>query len=291
MRIALVSPYSWTYPGGVNRPTPSARRASDRRGNDVRVLCALGPAGPPQPYAPPRSLSAGPADAGLPDDARSHGRLRGQRRHLEPVGVPRCDREAAARAARRSLRGRPRAGAAGADARLGRDAGSRARPSSGPSTPTRRSSCPADRDLSRCAAQVQQAQRPHRRLRGRELDRQALVRRQLRDRPERGRHRRAAPTAEAGATTGSGCCSSAAPRSARACRCCCRAFEALVEHVPARLIVAGAAPRRGRSATSPTPRRSRHHALGGVTEDEKWGAPDADCSARRRSPARASGWS
>ena len=45
---------------------------------------------------------------------------------------------------------------------------------------------------------------------------------------------------EAAVARSCGCSSSAAPRSARACRSCSRAFGALVEHVPCRLTVIGA---------------------------------------------------
>src|SRR3954466_4848065 len=38
MRVALVSPYSWTYPGGVTRHIEALRAELDRAGHDVRVL-------------------------------------------------------------------------------------------------------------------------------------------------------------------------------------------------------------------------------------------------------------
>ncbi|MGZ6641148.1 MAG: lysylphosphatidylglycerol synthase domain-containing protein [Solirubrobacteraceae bacterium] len=49
MRIALVSPYSWTYPGGVTRHIEALAGELIRGGHDVRVLA---------PYDPPGSLSA-----------------------------------------------------------------------------------------------------------------------------------------------------------------------------------------------------------------------------------------
>ncbi|MCW3013017.1 MAG: glycosyltransferase [Solirubrobacterales bacterium] len=49
MRIALVSPYSWTYPGGVTRHIESLARELIARGHDVRVLA---------PYDPCDRLSA-----------------------------------------------------------------------------------------------------------------------------------------------------------------------------------------------------------------------------------------
>ena len=36
MRVALVSPYSWTYPGGVTRHIEALRAELDRAGHDVR---------------------------------------------------------------------------------------------------------------------------------------------------------------------------------------------------------------------------------------------------------------
>ncbi len=38
MRVALVSPYSWTYPGGVARHVEALARELDRTGHDVKVL-------------------------------------------------------------------------------------------------------------------------------------------------------------------------------------------------------------------------------------------------------------
>src|SRR3954451_1893663 len=49
MRIALVSPYSWTYPGGVNRHIESLSAQLLETGHDVRVFA---------PFDPPDRLSA-----------------------------------------------------------------------------------------------------------------------------------------------------------------------------------------------------------------------------------------
>jgi phosphatidylinositol alpha-mannosyltransferase len=49
MRIALVSPYSWTYPGGVTRHIKALAGRFVEEGHDVRVLA---------PYDPPDRLSA-----------------------------------------------------------------------------------------------------------------------------------------------------------------------------------------------------------------------------------------
>lgn len=48
MRIALVTPYSWTYEGGVNRHTQALAEHLLQRGNEVRVLA---------PWDPPDRLS------------------------------------------------------------------------------------------------------------------------------------------------------------------------------------------------------------------------------------------
>jgi phosphatidylinositol alpha-mannosyltransferase len=49
MRIALVSPYSWTYPGGVTRHIEALAAQFEVEGHDVRVF---------SPYDPPDRLSA-----------------------------------------------------------------------------------------------------------------------------------------------------------------------------------------------------------------------------------------
>ena len=43
MRIALVSPYSWTYPGGVTRHIEALREELSSLGHDVRVLAPVDP--------------------------------------------------------------------------------------------------------------------------------------------------------------------------------------------------------------------------------------------------------
>lgn len=64
MRIALVSPYSWTYEGGVNRHTQALAEHLLDRGNDVKVLA---------PWDPPDRLSrtlhrgTDPRDRSLPE--------------------------------------------------------------------------------------------------------------------------------------------------------------------------------------------------------------------------------
>ncbi len=49
MRVALVSPYSWTYPGGVTRHIEALRAELDRAGHDARVFA---------PFDPDRRLTA-----------------------------------------------------------------------------------------------------------------------------------------------------------------------------------------------------------------------------------------
>jgi len=44
MRIALVSPYSWTYPGGVTRHIEALAEQYIAAGHDVRVLAPYDPA-------------------------------------------------------------------------------------------------------------------------------------------------------------------------------------------------------------------------------------------------------
>ena len=66
MRVGLVSPYSWTYPGGVNRHVGALAVELLARGHDVRVFAPLDPDGRraallhrgvrPQPGAPPEWL-------------------------------------------------------------------------------------------------------------------------------------------------------------------------------------------------------------------------------------------
>lgn len=43
MRVALVSPYSWTYPGGVTRHIEALRAELDRAGHDARVFAPFDP--------------------------------------------------------------------------------------------------------------------------------------------------------------------------------------------------------------------------------------------------------
>jgi len=59
MRIALVSPYSWTYPGGVTRHIEALANQFLAAGHDVRVL---------SPYDPADRLSARLHHGAMPQD-------------------------------------------------------------------------------------------------------------------------------------------------------------------------------------------------------------------------------
>jgi phosphatidylinositol alpha-mannosyltransferase len=64
MRIALVSPYSWTYPGGVMRHIEALQGEFSERGHDVRVLA---PVDPPDRRSARRHRGAVPQERELPD--------------------------------------------------------------------------------------------------------------------------------------------------------------------------------------------------------------------------------
>lgn len=76
MRIALVSPYSWTYPGGVTRHIEALSRELQRSGHDVRILapfdpddalsCRLHRGARPQPLAQPEHLISLGRTIGVP---------------------------------------------------------------------------------------------------------------------------------------------------------------------------------------------------------------------------------
>ena len=64
MRIALVSPYSWTYPGGVTRHIEALAGQFLALGHDVRVLA---PVDPPDARSARRHRGARPAERELPE--------------------------------------------------------------------------------------------------------------------------------------------------------------------------------------------------------------------------------
>ncbi len=179
MRIALVSPYSWTYPGGVTRHIEALAEQFLRTGHDVDVLAPFDPddrlsvrmhAGArPEPRAVPDYLIPLGRTVGLPVQ-------RGGLQHrLTANPVLRARRRA--RAGR--LRRRPRARADRADPLLGRHA---------PHAGAARGHLPLllrepdhqrDGEVHGRQAGHEPPQRAHRRLRGRGLDRPALLRRHL----------------------------------------------------------------------------------------------------------------
>ena len=87
MRIALVSPYSWTYQGGVNRHVEALAEQFIARGDHVRVLA---------PWDPPDVISrrlhrSQPELREAPDYLIPLGRTVGvgaERRRLQPLGLP-----------------------------------------------------------------------------------------------------------------------------------------------------------------------------------------------------------
>jgi phosphatidylinositol alpha-mannosyltransferase len=64
MRIALVSPYSWTYPGGVTRHIEALQQELSALGHDVRVLA---PVDPPDRRSVRRHRGAVPQERELPE--------------------------------------------------------------------------------------------------------------------------------------------------------------------------------------------------------------------------------
>jgi phosphatidyl-myo-inositol alpha-mannosyltransferase len=74
MRIALVSPYSWTYPGGVTRHIEALREELSSLGHDVRVLA---PVDPPDRRSVRRHRGAVPQERELPSWLVSLGRTMG----------------------------------------------------------------------------------------------------------------------------------------------------------------------------------------------------------------------
>ena len=220
MRIGLVSPYSWSFQGGVNRHVEALAEEFLGRGHDVRVLAPVDPPGllsrathraAPEPRELPdylvplgRTIGFG-ANGSISNLAATPGSGYVRPRHEvragefdvihvhEPTG-------AADRLERRARR---------------QDAGGRHLP----------------RLLDQAGAQLHRhrARRPShaepplgadRRLRGGRLDGDALVRRRVHDHPQRRRHRGAAGRAEDRRGRSCGSSSSAGPRSARGCRSC-----------------------------------------------------------------------
>ncbi len=74
MRIALVSPYSWTYPGGVTRHIEALAGEFLLQGHDVRVLA---PFDPPDAHAKRWHRGHAPEEREAPDYLRTLGRTWG----------------------------------------------------------------------------------------------------------------------------------------------------------------------------------------------------------------------
>ena len=222
MRIALVSPYSWTFPGGVTRHIDALAREFLAEGHHVRVL---------SPVDPDDRLTRAlhrraPDPAPVPDYVVPLGRtvsLPDERRDVAPRGHAR-ERRAPAR--RSCAAGdfdvihvhEPIAPVVGWDActlRRGRARG-RHVPRVFVELATEH-----DRAHDRRAARVQPAARADRGIRGRALDGRALLRRHVRRDPQRRRPGRRAARVRSREPTRCASCSSGARRSARACPSCC----------------------------------------------------------------------
>ena len=197
MRIALVSPYSWTYQGGVNRHVEALAEEFIARGDHVRVLAPCDPPGRPQPPPAPRPARA-PGGSRLPGPARPHVGFgaNGAVSNLSPFPDGRRSRRGASCAPATST-------SSTSTSRWRRwSAGTRRPSASAPVVGTFHAySTKAVPNhiatLLGARRVVQPALRPDRRLRGGRLDRPPLVRRRLRDRPQRRRRRRGAERPEA----------------------------------------------------------------------------------------------
>ena len=90
MRVALVSPYSWTYPGGVTRHIEALRGELAAAGHHVRVLAPVRPRHARDRARPPRRPPAAARGARLADPARPDAGLGHERRRLEPRRLARA---------------------------------------------------------------------------------------------------------------------------------------------------------------------------------------------------------
>ena len=222
VRVALVSPYSYTYPGGVGRHVEALAEELTRQGHEIRLLA---PYDPDDRLARVAHRGARPQPRPLPDYFVPLGRTMGFPMNgavSNLARVPGDRRGAGPRAAPRRIRPGARARAERAVRVLVRDRG-RAGAGRGhlPHLLDQPARQPLRRELHRRPAAVREAERADRGLGGRAVDGAALLRRPLPDRPQRRGPvrrpaRRLAPERVAPASS-----SSAAPRSARACPCCC----------------------------------------------------------------------
>ena len=204
MRVALVSPYSWTYPGGVTRHIEALAAELMAGGHEVRVLRPVRPRHAAHRAAAPRRAPAG-ARACPTGWSRSAARSAGRRTAPSPTSRRRP--YAPSPTLRRELRAfgptsctctsrwRP---VVGWDALTSTDA-----PLVGTFHCYSESQAAAPRRRpARRAPQAQPPARADRGLRGRGLDRPALLRRPLPGRPQRRRSCRRRARARAGARPG-----------------------------------------------------------------------------------------
>ena len=188
MRIALVTPYSWTYQGGVNRHVQSLAEEYISRGHYVRVIA---------PFDPPDRLSkvlhrAPAEDREIPDYLIPIGRTVGINSNgsvsnipVFPSGVTRTRRAIEEGNFDVVHLHEPMTPVNGWDTCLSSDVpvvGTFHAYSTKPMPNLIANAC-------RFPAGAEQAFGPDRGLRSRRLDRASLVRRQLHDRPERSGHR------------------------------------------------------------------------------------------------------
>ena len=290
MRVALVSPYSWTYPGGVTRHI-EALRPSWSSGHDVRVLAPFDPdrrrtawlhrgARPQRATVPEWLMPLGPTigwplNGAVSNLARTPSAISTLRRELRAGGFDVVHLH------------EPVAPVMGWDALT-----SPTRRWSARSTAIRRRAPHKVAALLGARRKLNQLQRADRGLRGRGVDGAALLRRALPGHPQRrrgARRRCARPRARApGEPLRIAFVGQAVER--KGLPVLLRAFEALRGQVPAELTVIGLtqdelAPllveARGRDGARPGRRcASRQRCC--VTRT---------CCARRRSAASRSGWS
>ena len=270
MRIALVSPYSWTYPGGVTRHIEALAEQLLAAGHDVRVLA---PFDPPDARSARLHRGARPQDAGAPGlrhPARPHGRDPGQRRGLEP----RRSRRPACSALRRELEAgdfdvvhvhEPVAPSVGWDALA--FGGAAARRHLPHLRHERRHARRRARDRARGAG----CNHLHGRIAVSEAAAWTARRffgGRYRRRPQRRRRsRRSPPPVSAGAAGRCGSRSSARRSSARACPSCCAPSRRCASTSHAELVIVGAVPVPRSSRCCSTTAASR--VLGRVDDAEK----------------------
>ena len=291
VRIALVSPYSWTYPGGVTRHIEALAGRFLEEGHEVRVLAPLDPPDRLSARLHRGRVAAGARAARLPRAARAHRRLPGQRRGVESRAARRTRIDAAPRARRPAT-----STSCTCTSRSRRSsAGTSLCSSDVPLVGTFH--CYSDNRVSNNIANLLGARRRLNRLPVRIAVSEAAA---WTGRRFFGGHYRVIPNgvdvpAEPPIAAGSArtrCeivfVGQAVER--KGLPVLLRAFEALREIVPARLTLVGAGPAEIANLVMDD---TRHRGAGqGRRRDEGGGAARArTCSARRRWAARASGWS